>query len=117
MVNLLILFIPLLLLSAQTVALTLLGVVLAPVLPQGKMSVLSQNMVLLQKGVFNVVIVNCELANKVKVIINFVLNFEVKSFNVLTSTLIHGGKKFRLDNSTFIGVSSACSKDVYLVSV
>ena len=93
MVNLLILFIPLLLLSAQTVALTLLGVVLAPVLPQGKMSVLSQNMVLLQKGVFNVVIVNCQLANKVKVIINFVLNFEVKSFKFLTSTLIHGGEK------------------------
>jgi hypothetical protein len=67
--------------------------VLAPVLPQGKMSVLSQNMVLPQNGVFNVVIVNCELANKVKVIINFVLNFEVKSFNFLTSTLIHGGEK------------------------
>jgi hypothetical protein len=49
--------------------------------------------VLPQNGVFNVVIVNCELANKVKVIINFVLNFEVKSFNFLTSTLIHGGEK------------------------
>ena len=49
--------------------------------------------VLPQNGVFNVVIVNCQLANKVKVIINFVLNFEVKSCNFLTSTLIHGGEK------------------------
>jgi hypothetical protein len=79
--------------------------VLAPVLPQSEVfgSVQSQNMVLPQNnvykflvlpqnrvyknlvlpqnGVFNVVIVNCQLANKVKVvIINFVLNFEVKSF-------------------------------------
>jgi len=49
--------------------------------------------VLPQNGVFNVVIVNCQLANKVKVIINFVLNFEVKSCKFLTSTLIHGGEK------------------------
>ena len=34
--------------------------------------------VLPQNGVFNIVTVNCQLANKVKVIINFVLNFEVK---------------------------------------
>src|ERR1700734_4029879 len=49
--------------------------------------------VLPQNGVFNIVTVNCQLANKVKVIINFVLNFEVKSCNFLTSTLIHGGEK------------------------
>src|ERR1700732_3286910 len=76
--------------------------VLAPVLPQSEVfgSVQSQNMVLSQNevykyyllsqnGVFNVVLVSCQLANKVKVIINFVLNFEVN----LTSTLIHGGEK------------------------
>ena len=76
------------------------------VLSQNEMlgSVQSQNMVLPQNevykflvlpqnGVFNVVIVTCQLANKVKAIINFVLNFEVKGFNFLTSTLIHGGEK------------------------
>ena len=78
--------------------------VLAPVLPQSKMSILSQNIILPQSEMFgsvlsqnmvlpqnevykflalpqnrafNVVIVNCQLANKVKVIVNFVLNFEV----------------------------------------
>jgi len=63
-------------------------------------SVQSQNMVLPQNEVykffvlpwnwvFNVVLVSCQLANKVKVIINFVLNLEVN----LTLTLIHGGEK------------------------
>jgi hypothetical protein len=72
------------------------------VLPQSEMfgPVQSQNMVLPQNevynffvlpqnGVFNVVLVSCQLANKVKVIINSVLNLEVN----LTLTLIHGGEK------------------------
>ena len=49
--------------------------------------------VLPQNGVFKVVIVNCQLANKVKAIIDFVLNLEVKSCRFLTLTLIHGGEK------------------------
>jgi hypothetical protein len=43
--------------------------------------------------IFELGIVNCQLANKVKVIINFVLNLEVKGFKFLTSTLVHGGEK------------------------
>jgi hypothetical protein len=69
-----------------------------------KIFVLSQNevfrTVLLQSEVdifrneiFELGIVNCQLANKFKVIINFVLNLEVKGFKSLTSTLIHGGEK------------------------
>src|ERR1700683_4451952 len=50
--------------------------------------------VLPQNGVFNVVIVNCQLANKVKVIINCVLNSEVKSCKFLTLTLIPTGVGF-----------------------
>jgi hypothetical protein len=60
------------------------------VLPQNEVY---KNLVLPQNGVFNVVTVNCQLANRVKAIINFVLNFQVKSFKFLTSTLIHGGEK------------------------
>ena len=45
--------------------------------------------VLPQNGVFN-----CQLANKVKVIINCVLNSEVKSCKFLTLTLIPTGVRF-----------------------
>ena len=63
--------------------------VLAPVMPQNEVfrSVLPQN------GVFKIVAVNCQLSNRVKTIINFVLNLGVKSFKILTSTLMHGGEK------------------------
>ena len=50
--------------------------------------------VLPQNRVFNVVIVNCQLANKVKVIINCVLNSEVKSCKFLTLTQIPTGVGF-----------------------
>src|ERR1700691_6070802 len=53
--------------------------VLAPVLPQNE--------------VFKIVAVNCQLSNRVKTIINFVFNLGVKSFKILTSTLMHGGEK------------------------
>ena len=56
--------------------------------------VLSQNevniSVPLQGGIFRVVIVNWQLSNKVKAVIDFV---GVKTFKFLTSTLIHGGEK------------------------
>src|SRR6202167_2822993 len=73
--------------------------VLAPVLPQNEVYriVLPQNevfkSVLPQNGVFKIVAVNCQLSNRVKTIINFVFNLGVKSFKILTSTLMHGGEK------------------------
>ena len=72
--------------------------VLAPVLPQNEVyrSVLPQTevykTVLPQNGVFKIVAVNCQLSNRVKTTINFVLNLGDKSFNILTSTLTHGGE-------------------------
>src|SRR5882762_11024715 len=47
--------------------------------------------VLPQNGIFKDIIV--KLANKAEVIINFMLNLEVKSFKFLTLTLICGGEK------------------------
>src|SRR5882762_5089620 len=73
--------------------------VLAPVLPQNEVYriILPQNevfrSVLPQNGVFKIVAVNCQLSNRMKPIINFVLNLGVKSFKILTSTLMHGGEK------------------------
>ena len=49
--------------------------------------------VLPQSGMFKTDVVHCHLSDRVKIIRNFVLNLGVKSFNILTSTLIHGGKK------------------------
>jgi hypothetical protein len=51
------------------------------------------NTVLSQSGMFKTDVVNCHLSDRVKIIRNFVLNLGVKSFNILTSTLIHGGVK------------------------
>ena len=55
-----------------------------------------------QNGIFELGIVNCQLANKVKPIIDFVLNLEVKSCRFLTSTLIHGGEKLGLTIRIFL---------------
>ena len=63
--------------------------VLAPGLPQNEV----YRIVLPQNGVFKIVAVNCQLSNRMKPIINFVLNLGVKSFKFLTSTLMHGGEK------------------------
>ena len=49
--------------------------------------------VLLQGGIFRVVIVNWQLSNKVKAVIDFVLNLGVKSIKILTSTLVNGVEK------------------------
>src|ERR1700729_2713574 len=93
--------------------------VLAPVLPQNEVyrivlpqnevyrSVLPQNgffkidlpqvevnrTVLFQTVVFKIDAVNCQLSDRVKTIINFMLNLGVKSFDLATSILIHGGEK------------------------
>src|SRR6267154_190413 len=62
------------------------------ILPQNEVfrTVLHQNevniSVLLQGGIFRVVIVNCQLSNEVKAVIDF---FGVKSINILTSTLVN----------------------------
>jgi hypothetical protein len=44
-------------------------------------------------GVFKINAANYQLSNNVKTIIKFVLNLGVKSFNILSSALIHGGEK------------------------
>jgi hypothetical protein len=49
--------------------------------------------VLLQGGIFRVVIVNWQLSHEVKTVIDFVLNLEVKSIKILTSTLVNGVEK------------------------
>src|SRR6202167_4718954 len=80
--------------------------VLAPVLPQNEVYriALPQNevykiappqieVVLTPSGVFNNVIVNCQLFNGVKNTVGSLLNLEDKSFKFLTSTLILGGKR------------------------
>jgi hypothetical protein len=46
--------------------------------------------VLLQGGIFKVVIVNWQLSNEVKAVMDFVLNLKVKSVKILTSTLVNG---------------------------
>ena len=83
--------------------------VLAPVLPQSEVF-RSQNVILPQNEVFQIVPpqngvnisvlhqngvckIDCQLSNKFKAIIDFVLNLGVKSFKILTSTLINGGEK------------------------
>src|ERR1700691_4948717 len=83
--------------------------VLAPVLPQNEVYrfVLPQNgvfkidlpqvevnrTVLFQSVMFKIDAVNCQLSDRVKTIINFTLNLGVKSFDLATSILIHGGEK------------------------
>ena len=69
------------------------------VLPQSEVFG-SQNVILPQNEVFQIVPpqngvckIDCQLSNKFKAIIDFVLNLEVKSFKILTSTLINGGEK------------------------
>ena len=59
------------------------------VLPQNEVNI----SVLPQGGIFRVVIVNCQLSNEVKAIIDFVLNVGVKSIKNLTSTLVNGVEK------------------------
>jgi hypothetical protein len=49
--------------------------------------------VLLQSGMFKTAAVNYQLFDRVKTIINLMLNLRVESFNILTSALIHGGEK------------------------
>jgi hypothetical protein len=51
--------------------------------------VLSQNEAELNKSD----VVDCQLSNRMKTIMKFVLNFRAKGFNILTSALIHGGEK------------------------
>src|ERR1700683_3602073 len=48
---------------------------------------------LFQSVVFKIDAVNCQLSDRVKTIINFTLNLGVKSFDLATSILIHGGEK------------------------
>src|ERR1700683_188373 len=80
--------------------------VLAPVQPQNEVYRIAppQNevyeiappqieVVLTPSGVFNNVMVNCQLFNGVKNTVGSLLNLGDKSFKFLTSTLIHGGKK------------------------
>ena len=52
--------------------------------------------VLSQTVVCKIDAVTCQLSDRVKTIINLGLNLGVKSFNLLTSTLIHGGEKLGL---------------------
>jgi hypothetical protein len=59
------------------------------VLPQNEVNI----SVLPQGGIFRVVIVNCQLLNEVKAIIDFVLNLGVKSIKIFTSTLVNGVEK------------------------
>ena len=59
------------------------------VLPQNEVNI----SVLPQGGIFRVVIVNCQLSNEVKTVIDFVLNIGVKSIKILTSTLVNGVEK------------------------
>src|SRR6202042_552969 len=59
------------------------------ILPQNEVNI----SVLLQGGIFRVVIVNWQLSNAVKAVIDFVLNLRVKSIKILTSTLVNGVKK------------------------
>ena len=79
--------------------------VLAPVLPQNevyrlphnevyKIALLQKEMngsVLPQNGVLK--IVNCQLSNQVKTIVDYMLNVAVKNSKILLSTLIHAGEK------------------------
>jgi hypothetical protein len=59
------------------------------VLPQNEVNI----SVLPQGGIFRVVIVNCQLSNEVKAVIDFVLNVGVKSIKILTLTLVNGAEK------------------------
>jgi hypothetical protein len=59
------------------------------VLPQNEVNI----SVLPQGGIFKVVIVNWQLSNKVKAVIDFVFNLGVKSVKILTSTLKNGREK------------------------
>jgi hypothetical protein len=52
--------------------------------------------VLSQTVVCKIDAVTCQLSDRVKTIINLGLNLGVKSFKLLTSTLIHGGEKLDL---------------------
>src|SRR5882672_3882407 len=65
------------------------------VLPQNevyKIAPPQTEVVLTLSGVFDDVIVNCQLFNGVKNTVGSLLNLGDKSFKILTSTLIHGGK-------------------------
>jgi hypothetical protein len=53
----------------------------------------AKNTVLPQNGVIQIVTVNFQLFNKLKTILNFVINLKVKSFNFLPLTLVHSGEK------------------------
>jgi len=57
------------------------------VLPQNEVNI----SVLPQGG--NIQSCDCQLSNQVKAVIDFVLNLEVKSIKILTSTLMNGGEK------------------------
>jgi hypothetical protein len=59
------------------------------VLPQNEVNI----SILPQGGIFRVVIVNWQLSNKVKAVIDFVFGLGVKSIKILTSTLKNGGEK------------------------
>ena len=59
-------------------------------LPQNKAKL--NKTVLPQTGVFKIDAVNCQISDSVKMIMNFLLNLQVKSFNNLSSALIHSGE-------------------------
>ena len=58
--------------------------------------------VLSQTVVCKIDAVTCQLSDRVKTIINLGLNHGVKSFNLLTSTLIYGGEKLGLTIRIFL---------------
>ena len=60
-------------------------------LPQNKAKL--NKTVLPQTGVFKIDAANCQISDSVKTITNFLLDLRVKSFNNLSSTLIHSGQK------------------------
>ena len=59
------------------------------ILPQNEVNIY----VLPQGGIFRVEMVNWQLSNEVKAVIDFVLNLGVKSIKILNSTLVNGVKK------------------------
>ena len=59
------------------------------ILPQNEVNIY----VLPQGGIFRVEMVDWQLSNEVKAVIDFVLNLGVKSIKILSSTLVNGVKK------------------------
>jgi hypothetical protein len=89
--------------------------VFGSVLPQNEVigSVLHK-FVLPQNEMFNNVTVNCQLSNRVKNTVNFLLNIADKSMGFFYLNCNTWCRKISLDNSNFVGISSAHFEDVYV---